>query len=468
VVLLSVLSIVSTALAGQLPNSASGEGEHWIELDRWNRWDPSPTTFQSIRVRVGVPPPSIPYVATRNDAVRDMLWMANVGKDDVVYDLGSGDGRIVIAAVRDFGARRAVGVEIDPERVRESRDNAEKASVTDRVQFIEGDLFTNVLREATVVTLFLGHRPNIILRPRLFRLLQPGTRVVSHQFGMGEWQTDKSMTTRTAYLGMWGESPGPFHSNRRVPDYAGNESHFGRSDTILMWIVPAPVAGVWRGKIETGAGPQDLTVVLHQRLSDVTGTYRISPHANLTGKVFADLWGDHLRFAAVPDASRFQLRFDGHVHDDTLRGKFVFLDGEELRESEWEARRDQADFTGTWEWPCLSGPRMVALQIERHDGQYAVTYLDRDQPVTVTDFYDHGGGLYFTLLIGDGGDSGIELTEENGWLLGEGVLEDGLLNGTIEFHPVIDFSGARDRSKASRPLPQAWTPERNQAPWLPR
>jgi SAM-dependent methyltransferase len=134
---------------------------------------------------------SIPYVATRNDAVRDMLWMANVGKDDVVYDLGSGDGRIVIAAVRDFGARRAVGIEIDPNRIRESQKNAQEAGVTDRVEFVQNDLFTSDFRQASVVTLFLGHQPNIKLRPKLFSTLKPGTRIVSHQYAMGEWQPNK-------------------------------------------------------------------------------------------------------------------------------------------------------------------------------------------------------------------------------------------------------------------------------------
>ena len=112
--------------------------------------------------------------------------MANVGKDDVLYDLGSGDGRIVIAAVRDFGARRAVGVENDPQRIRESRENATKVNVTDRVEFIQGDLFNAKFAQASVVTLFLGHGPNLRLRPKMFRTLKPGTRIVSHQFGMGE------------------------------------------------------------------------------------------------------------------------------------------------------------------------------------------------------------------------------------------------------------------------------------------
>src|SRR5436190_4314010 len=131
---------------------------------------------------------SIPYVATHTDTVRDMLWMAQVGKEDVVYDLGSGDGRIVIAAVRDFGARRGVGIEKDPDLVRKSRENAVNAGVADRVEFREGDLFSADCDDASVVALYLGHRANIELRPRLLRLLKPGSRIVSHESAMGEWE----------------------------------------------------------------------------------------------------------------------------------------------------------------------------------------------------------------------------------------------------------------------------------------
>lgn len=107
-------------------------------------------------------------------------------------------------AVRDFGARKAVGIEVDPNRIRESRANAQNAAVADRVEFIQGDLFTADFRRASVVALFLGHKPNIELRPKLFRILKPGTRIVSHQFAMGEWPTDREQTVRTVYLGMWG------------------------------------------------------------------------------------------------------------------------------------------------------------------------------------------------------------------------------------------------------------------------
>jgi hypothetical protein len=412
--------------------------------------------------KTAAPParPSIPYVATRNDTVQDMLWIANVGKDDVVYDLGSGDGRIVIAAVRDFSARRAVGIEIDPERIGESRKNAQKAGVTDRVEFIQGDLFTTDFRQASVVTLFLGHQSNIKLRPKMLTTLKPGTRIASHQFGMGEWQPDKALTVRTVYLGMWGEAGSPFKNNPRVPDYNGNESHFGTTEKIMMWIVPAPVAGIWRGKIETEDGPQDLQLTLHQRLSEVSGRFQLSGKTNLAGGVQVDLWGDHMRFWCRPANvafGRFDLRFDGHVREDTMQGTLALMEEGRLQECKWKAQRSKVDFAGTWEWPCASGPRSVQLRIEQRDGQLIATYLDQDRALPVTDFYDCGGGFYFTLLIGRKGDS-IRITEDRGWLIGEAVLDQGTLEGKIEFHPYTDVPRAPGGAEASRVAIQDWAP----------
>ena len=147
---------------------------------------------------------TIPYVPTRQDVVSDSLWLANVGKDDVIYDLGSGDGRIVIASVRDRGARKAIGIEIDPKRVAESREKARESGVSKRAGFIQGDLFTNDFSRASVVFLYLGHEANLDLRSKLVRTLKPGARIVSHQFGMGEWPPDKKLDVRTPYLGMVG------------------------------------------------------------------------------------------------------------------------------------------------------------------------------------------------------------------------------------------------------------------------
>jgi SAM-dependent methyltransferase len=141
--------------------------------------------------RLWQPKLDVPYVQTPDPVVDLMLKMASVTGEDVVYDLGCGDGRIVITAARKYGAR-GVGVDIDPKRIRESNANARKAEVTDRVTFLRQDLFKTDLREATVVTLYLLPEINLKLRPKLFKELRPGTRVISHDFDMGDWKPEKT------------------------------------------------------------------------------------------------------------------------------------------------------------------------------------------------------------------------------------------------------------------------------------
>ena len=146
----------------------------------------------------------VPYVPTPQVVVDEMLRLAKVTKDDVVYDLGCGDGRLVITAVNKFGAKRGVGVDIDPQRIKESNENAKAAGVTDRVEFVVQDLFETNVRGATVVTLYLLPEVNLRLRPKLLSELKPGTRVVSHRFDMGDWKPEKTVTVegegRTIYL----------------------------------------------------------------------------------------------------------------------------------------------------------------------------------------------------------------------------------------------------------------------------
>ena len=131
------------------------------------------------------------YVATDLKVVHAMLEAAKVGPGDVVYDLGCGDGRIVVTAAQRHGAR-GVGVDLDPERIREANENAARAGVTDRVTFIQGDLFATDVRPATVVALYLSPDINLKLRDTLLRDLRPGSRVVSHQFDMGDWVPERS------------------------------------------------------------------------------------------------------------------------------------------------------------------------------------------------------------------------------------------------------------------------------------
>ena len=138
----------------------------------------------------------VPYVPTPQNVVDEMLTLANVTTNDVVYDLGCGDGRLVITAVKKFGAKRGFGVDIDPQRIAESNENAKTAGVTDRVSFAVQDLFQTDLKDATVVTLYLLPAVNLKLRPKLLSDLKPGTRVVSHSFDMGDWKPDKTITVQ--------------------------------------------------------------------------------------------------------------------------------------------------------------------------------------------------------------------------------------------------------------------------------
>ena len=158
--------------------------------------------------------PEVPYVPTTPEAVKAMLTLAGVANGDVVYDLGCGDGRIVIAAAKSFGAH-GVGIDINPMRIAEAKENARRAGVEELVRFEENDLFDADIHEASVVTLFLLQNVNLRLRPKLQKL-KPGTRIVSNTFDMGDWKATKEMS---------------------VGDPA---EAFGLSKKLYLWIVPKP------------------------------------------------------------------------------------------------------------------------------------------------------------------------------------------------------------------------------------
>ncbi|HWI37816.1 MAG TPA: class I SAM-dependent methyltransferase [Burkholderiales bacterium] len=149
----------------------------------------------------GAQQPDVIFVPTPQEVVDKMLEMAKVGKDDVLYDLGSGDGRIPVTAAKRFGIR-AVGIDIDPQRIAEANENARKNGVTKLVTFKQQDLFKTKFGDATVVTLYLLPDLNVKLRPRLLSELKPGTRIVSHQFDMGTWKPEQKveLNGRTIYL----------------------------------------------------------------------------------------------------------------------------------------------------------------------------------------------------------------------------------------------------------------------------
>src|SRR5687768_148513 len=185
----------------------------------------------------------VPYVPTPQPVVDRMLEMAAVTKDDVVYDLGCGDGRMVVTAAKKYGAK-GVGVDIDPQRIKESNENAKSAGVTDKVQFSIKDLFTMEFGDATVLTMYLLPQVNLKLRPKILSDMKPGSRVVSHSFDMDDWKPD-------------GEDEVD-------------------SSNIYFWIVPAKVEGVTEIKIKPQGGTEQTAKAnLKQSFQEVTGTVNI-------------------------------------------------------------------------------------------------------------------------------------------------------------------------------------------------
>ena len=258
--------------------------------------------------------PDVAWLPTPENVVDSMLRLAEVGPEDVLYDLGSGDGRTAIAAVTRFGVREARGVEIRQGLLTRSREQARRAGVENRVAFVDEDLFGTELAGANVVTLYLLPRLNLKLRPRLLRELRPGTRVVSHNFGMGDWDPDWTLTTRDIFGG--GEVPRGEHR-------------------LHLWIVPADAGGTWR---LTGPDGADLGLEIVRRFQKVHGTL-LSGGARFPLRK-AKLRGDALSFAArgVPGL-RPKARFEGRVDGGGIVGSFNAADGPLEARQEWTGER---------------------------------------------------------------------------------------------------------------------------------
>lgn len=238
------------------------------------------------------------WVPTPQALVERMLQMAKTTPSDYVVDLGSGDGRTVIAAVKKYGVR-ALGIEYNPDMVELSKRNAEKEGVADRAQFMRGDIFQTDFSKATVLTLYLLPSLNLKLRPTILNM-KPGTRVVSHAFSMDDWQADQveSVEGRTAYL----------------------------------WIVPAKVDGTWRW-----GGSRGYELVLRQHFQHLEGLVKAN------GKVAqfrnARLRGDQISFSVVEftGTGTTRLEFSGRVKGDTIEGVSKLAEG--TAQDKWVATR---------------------------------------------------------------------------------------------------------------------------------
>lgn len=254
----------------------------------------------------------VPYVQTPQAVVDKMLELAQVGPDDFIIDLGSGDGRIVIGAAQKRGAR-GFGVELDATLVTASNEAAREAGVAERAQFFARDLFDTDIRQASVLTLYLLPEVNLELRPRILATLRPGTRVVSHDWDMGEWQPDA----------------------KAVLEGLAKPVMPVKTSTVYLWIVPARVAGLWRLQHEGGDGEETMEIEFAQRFQEIAGVARRARGRTLLQS--AHLRGAEIRFAVTDEKRRPSepLHFFGRVYGDMMEGSTA-------GGQHWRARRGES------------------------------------------------------------------------------------------------------------------------------
>jgi len=252
----------------------------------------------------------VPYVGTPAVVVDAMLKLANVGPDDYVVDLGCGDGRIVIAAAKQYGAR-GFGVDLDPRLVNEARHEAIRAGVADRVEFYERNLYITDLSEASVLTLYLFPKVNLDLRPRLFKEVRPGTRVVSHDFDFGSWKPDAQQTLA-------------------VPEKSYGEP----KSTIYFWVVPAAAAGRWSWHLGDPGAMHDYDVMLEQTFQMLRVVPSAGVHAG-SGRMRGEEIGLVLTVGSNGRETREEYR--GRLRGDSIVGS-VRIEGA-AQEIAWRAER---------------------------------------------------------------------------------------------------------------------------------
>jgi Methyltransferase domain len=242
--------------------------------------------------------PSVPYVPTPQEVVERMLEIAKVGPQDYLIDLGSGDGRIVVTAAKKFGAR-GFGVDLNPVRIKESVENADKAGVSDRVAFHQRNLFETDLR------------------PKLLEL-KPGTRIVSHDFDMDDWKPEQAinMDVKAKY----GDTPG--------------------TSTIYFWVIPAKVSGAWQWQMNIGGKPQTYELVLEQKFQVISGTVRVGGRSAKLQD--ARLRGDQINlvFSVEVNGSMVKHELSGRVvAGNAIEGTASFSGSRAQGQSDWSASR---------------------------------------------------------------------------------------------------------------------------------
>ncbi len=256
----------------------------------------------------------VPYVPTPQNVVDRMLEVAKVGPKDYVIDLGSGDGRMIITAAKKRGAR-GFGVDLDKNLVDRANRLAAKAGVADRAKFYDRDLFETDFSRASVVTIYLLPEVNLMVRPKLLATLKPGTRIVSHDYDMGEWTPDLALTL---------DAPGK-------PVWRDNKSK------VFYWVVPAKASGKWRWQLAGEGKPQTFELALNQMFQNLEGTLSVDGQKIAIEE--AGLNGTQISFSATlsQNGAPVRLTFTGRIAGDAIKGQARIMRAQRLKN--WPGKR---------------------------------------------------------------------------------------------------------------------------------
>lgn len=239
-----------------------------------------------------------PYVQTPQAVVDKMLEIAKVNRNDFVIDLGSGDGRMVITAAKKYGAR-GFGVDLDKRLVTLSNRRAAQAGVVSRAKFYAQDLYETDLTPATIVTIYLLPEVNLMVRPKLLSTLKPGTRIVSHDYDMGDWPPDVSLVMD-------------------APDKPVGRDHKSK---VFYWVVPGQAAGKWRWQLKDGSGVHECELALNQNFQQIEGTLTMDGRSATIQS--AKLTGDDVSFTAefAVNGQPTRYEYTGHIFNHAIEGR---------------------------------------------------------------------------------------------------------------------------------------------------
>ncbi len=275
-----------------------------------------------------------PYVQTPMNVVERMLQMAKVTSRDYVIDLGSGDGRLVLTAAKKYGAR-GFGVDLDRRLVTLANRNAAKTGVADRAAFYERDIYETDLTAASVVTTYLLPEVNLMLRPSLLATLKPGTRIVTHDYDMGEWAPDE----------------------QTVIDAPDKPVGRDKRSKVFLWLVPANAAGKWRWELPVAGKHAVFEITIAQNFQVISGNASIDGRSLALGKT--RLTGEDIAFELTDTADRTRYEFAGRIVAHNISGSVRVAAAAAQRQLDWDASRVEL---GTPAHTLLKKPTMQELQ----------------------------------------------------------------------------------------------------------